>query len=449
MKLSVIAEHTQGQLYGDDIDAVSFSSDTRLLQAGDVFIALSGANFDANSFVAQAQAQGASAAIVSQYQPDCSIAQIVVSNTHTALGQLAKAWREQFDLVRVAMTGSSGKTTVKEIAASIFRQAGDTLATLGNKNNDIGVPLTLLRLNNTHRYGVFELGANHQGEIAYTAALVQPHAALINNIGTAHLEGFGGREGIAKAKGEIFSGLVAGGVAIINADDEFAEYHKRLCNGHKILTFSVCKPADIYATEIKRGLGGAYCFNLHIAQQITPIQLGLIGQHNVANALAAASLAYACDLSMAQIKVGLEQAQAAAGRMVLHRCPQITVIDDTYNANPNSVKAAIDELALCSGRRVVVLGAMGELGADAASLHQEVGAYAQAKQLDALYCVGLFSENTAAGFGAQAKVFATQALLIEALQTELNKEVTLLVKGSRSAQMEKVVQAFIESVSTV
>lgn len=449
MKLSVIAEHTQGQLYGDDIDAVSFSSDTRLLQAGDVFIALSGANFDANSFVAKAQAQGASAAIVSQYQADCSIAQIVVANTHTALGQLAKAWREQFDLVRVAMTGSSGKTTVKELAASIFRQAGNTLATLGNKNNDIGVPLTLLRLNKSHQYGVFELGANHQGEIAYTTALVQPHAALINNIGTAHLEGFGGRDGIAKAKGEIFSGLVTGGVAIINTDDEFAEYHKTLCADHKTITFSVCKPANIYATDIKRGAGGAYCFNLHIAQQITPIQLGLIGQHNVANALAAASLAFACGLSMAQIKKGLETAQTAAGRMVLHRGTHITVIDDTYNANPNSVKAAIDELALCLGRRVVVLGAMGELGADAASLHQEVGAYAQAKQLDALYCVGLFSEATAAGFGTQAKVFTTQALLIEALQAELNKDVTLLVKGSRSAQMEKVVQAFIESVSTV
>lgn len=448
MKLSVIAQHTHGQLMGDDSDVNSFSTDTRTLQAGDLFIALSGANFDANSFIAKAQAQGAVAAIVSQHQADCTLPQIVVANTHTALGQLAKAWREQFDLVRVAMTGSSGKTTVKELAASIFRQAGATLATLGNKNNDIGVPLTLLRLNDSYRYGVFELGANHQGEIAYTSGLVQPHAALINNIGTAHLEGFGGREGIAKAKGEIFSGLVEGGVAIINADDEFAAYHQQLCTAYKVITFSVNKSADVYATNIKRGVGGAYCFNLHIAQQITAIQLGLIGQHNVANALAAACLALACNISLEHIKQGLQSAQTAAGRMVLHCCPQITVIDDTYNANPNSMKAAIDELALCAGRRVVVLGAMGELGADAPALHQEIGAYAHAKQLDALYCVGDFSQDTAQGYGSQAKVFANQIQLIEALQAELDKNVTLLVKGSRSARMENIVQAFV-SVSTV
>lgn len=444
MKLSIIAQHTQGQLIGEDLEASRFSTDTRTLQAGDVFIALSGANFDANEFIPKAQAQGAIAAIVSRHDAKCEIPQIVVSSTHTALGKLAKAWREQFDLVRVAITGSSGKTTTKELTASIFRQAGETLATLGNKNNDIGVPLTLLRLGAEHRYGVFELGANHKGEIAYTVGLVQPHAALINNIGTAHLEGFGGRDGIAKAKGEIFSGLVDGGTAIINADDEFADYHTSLCVGRKIITYSVDKQADIYATAVKRGAGGAYVFNLHIAEQSVPVELQLIGQHNVANALAAAGLAWACGLSLAQIQLGLNQAQAAAGRMVLHRRGPATVIDDTYNANPNSVQAAIDELALCSGRRIVVLGAMGELGADAEDLHRQVGTYANGKALDALYCVGNFREATAAGYGANTHVFAEQKELIQALQTELDANVTILVKGSRSARMENVVQALIQ-----
>lgn len=443
MKLSKIAQVIQAQLYGDDAQVSQFSTDSRHLQAGEVFIALSGANFDANNFVAQAQEAGAVAAIVSRYNPQLSIAQLVVSNTHTALGQLAKAWREQFDLVRVAMTGSSGKTTTKELTASIFRQAGATLATLGNKNNDIGVPLTLLRLNASHRYGVFELGANHIGEIAYTSGLVQPHAAVITNIGTAHLEGFGSRQGIAQAKGEIFSGLVEGGTAIINIDDEFAQYHHSLCSSHKIITFSCHKTADVYATDIKRTNGGAYQFNLHLAQQLTPVQLQLIGQHNVPNALAAASLALACGLNLSQIKQGLEQAQGAAGRMVLHRLQDFTLIDDTYNANPDAMKAAIDELALSEGYKIVVLGAMGELGDDAASLHQQVGAYAQTKQIDALYCVGAFSEHTAQGYGANAQLFSQQNQLIEALAVAIPQGATVLVKGSRSASMEKVVQALL------
>ena len=443
MKLSVIAQKTQGQLFGQDLDVCQFSTDTRTLKAGDVFIALSGANFDANSFVAKAQQLGAVAAIVTQYQADLPLSQIVVANTQTALGLLAKAWREQFELMRVAMTGSSGKTTTKELTASIFRQAGETLATLGNKNNEIGVPLTLLRLTAEHRYGVFELGANHLGEIAYTSGLVQPHAAVITNIGTAHLEGFGSRQGIAQAKGEIFGGLVEGGTAVINADDEFADYHQTLCEGKKILTFSVKKTADVYATDIKRSNGGAYQFMLHIAEQSAPIQLALIGQHNVANALAACCLALACGLTLPQIKQGLESAQGAAGRMVLHRCQGFTLIDDTYNANPDAMKAAIDELALCEGHKFVVLGAMGELGENAASLHQQVGAYAQAKQVDALYCVGAFSQNTAQGYGATAQRFETQAELIAALVKSMPQGATILVKGSRSARMENVVQAVL------
>ena len=231
--------------------------------------------------------------------------------------------------------------------------------------------------------------------------------------------------------------------AVINADDEFADYHQNLCVGLKILTFSVKKQADAYATDIKRTNGGAYQFNLHLAEQSTPIQLGLIGQHNVANALAASCLALACGLTLPQIKQGLEQAQGAAGRMVLHRRQNFTLIDDTYNANPDAMKAAIDELALSDGYKIVVLGAMGELGDNAPSLHQEVGAYAQAKQIDALYCVGAFSENTAQGYGSQAQRFSEQKELIETLLVAIPQGATILVKGSRSARMENVVQALL------
>ncbi|HET8729915.1 MAG TPA: UDP-N-acetylmuramoyl-tripeptide--D-alanyl-D-alanine ligase, partial [Moraxellaceae bacterium] len=228
MKLSHMAHLVQGQLRGEDCEIVTFSTDTRTLKGGELFIALSGANFNGNRFAADAAARGASAVVVSEQQPDLHVPQLLVDDTHAALGQIAHAWRQQFSLVSVAITGSAGKTTTKEFTASIFAEMGPTLATLGNKNNDIGVPLTLFRLNASHRFGVFELGANHVGEIAYTSALVEPQAAVITNVGTAHLEGFGSREGIARAKGEIYGGLVKGGVACINLDDEFAPYWTEL-----------------------------------------------------------------------------------------------------------------------------------------------------------------------------------------------------------------------------
>ncbi|MES2719815.1 MAG: UDP-N-acetylmuramoyl-tripeptide--D-alanyl-D-alanine ligase [Pseudomonadota bacterium] len=442
MRLSEIAVVVAGELIGLDADVGSFSSDTRTLQANDVFIALSGPNFDANALVSQAAEKGAVAAVVSRMDPNAGIPQIIVNDCHQALGQIAAAWCARFpNVVRVAMTGSAGKTSTKEMTARIFEQQGETLATLGNLNNDIGVPLTLLRLRDEHQFGVFELGANHAGEIAYTSGLVRPRAAVIINVGTAHLEGFGSREGIARAKSEIYDGLAADGTAIVNLDDDFATLWLTQLAGRKLLTFSERQVADVYATDITSGDMPQYAFTLHIGAQAMPVQLQLLGRHQVMNALAAASLAHACGISLARIVDGLQKTRAFSGRTVPHSLGQQRyVIDDTYNANPSSMKAAIDLLAELPGRHVLVLGDMGELGGATASGHLEVGEYARMKNIDALYAAGQHSGQYAAGFGPQAQLFPDHHALLKALEAELQGVVTILVKGSRSARMERVVQ---------
>lgn len=450
MKLSDIARYTGGELVGLDADVLSFSTDTRSLQPGDLFIALPGKRADVHSLIAVAAEKGALAAITSRLDPNAGIAQIHVADTAKALGLLATAWAQQFTQIkRVAMTGSAGKTSTKEFAATIFAQQGNTLATLGNLNNDLGVPMTLLRLRDEHRYGVFELGANHAGEIAYTTAMVRPHAAVITNVGTAHLEGFGSREGIAKAKGEIFDGLVDDGVAIVNADDDFVGYWLKQLAGRRVLQFSVTRPADVYASDIRCGDAPQYAFELHIGEQSSPVQLQVLGRHQVANALAAAALAHACGVPLARIAQGLSRTQSVAGRGVLHRLPSGGIlVDDTYNANPASMKAAIDLLASLPGRRIVVLGAMGELGDASTSSHIEVGEYAAMKQIDAFYACGAHAADYAQGFGQQAQLFPDHHALIRALEHELQDVVSVLVKGSRSARMEVVVQAALDQATT-
>ncbi len=442
MRLSEIAQVVSGELIGLDADVGSFSTDTRTLVAGDVFIALSGPNFDANVLVVQAAERGAIAAIVSCMDPAAGIPQIVVADCHQALGRVAAAWRARFpDLVRVAMTGSAGKTSTKEMTARIFEQQGETLATYGNLNNDIGVPLTLLRLRDKHQFGVFELGANHAGEIAYTSGLVRPQAAVIVNVGTAHLEGFGSREGIARAKGEIYDGLADDGVAVVNLDDDFAELWLQRLQDRRVLTFSERGDADIRATDIHCGDMPQYAFTLHVGAQSLPVRLQLLGRHQVMNALAAASLAHACGVPLARIRDGLEKTRPFAGRTVLHTLGTgCHLIDDTYNANPSSMKAAIDLLAALPGRKVLVLGDMGELGDATASGHLEVGEYANMKNIDALYATGQHSGEYAVGFGAQTQLFTDHQALLRALEAELQGVVTILVKGSRSARMERVVQ---------
>lgn len=446
MKLSTMAGILNASLVGNDRDITSFSSDTRSLKAGDMFIALSGENFDANAFVGKAAEAGACAALVSRADTSAGIPQLQVKDTFVALGQLARAWREQFDTVRVAITGSAGKTTTKEMTASIFREAGNTLATLGNKNNEIGVPLTLLRLEAGHRYGVFELGANHKGEIAYTSALVAPQAAVIVNVGTAHLEGFGSRQGIAEAKAEIYDGLSADGVAIINLDDDFAGFWMARCTGKRVLCISTKQQADVWASDIRQLPDGRFAFVLHLEDVPVNVELQLLGRHNVANAVAAAALAYACGIAPEQIRAGLGNTRPVPGRMILKVAGDGRyVIDDTYNANPGSMRAAIDVLADMPGRRVLVTGDMGELGKATEDGHREVGGYARMKKIDALYAVGQYSHFTAAAFGDGAHAYDNQQSLIVDLEKELESVVTLLVKGSRSARMENVVNALADN----
>lgn len=445
MKLSHMAFLVHGRLLGEDREITSFSTDSRSLAGGELFIALSGAHFNGNRFAADAAARGAVAVVVSEEQAGLSVPQVLVDDTHEALGRIAHAWRQQFDIVSVAMTGSAGKTTTKEFMASIFAEMGPTLATLGNKNNDIGVPLTLFRLNRSHRYGVFELGANHVGEIAYTSALVEPQAVVITNVGTAHLEGFGSREGIARAKGEIYGGLVKGGVACINLDDEFAPYWIGLNEGRAQLHFSMDKKADLWVSDVRMAASGCPAFTLHVGARSIPVELQMLGRHNVSNALAAATLAHACQVPLDRIAAGLARTRPAPGRLNVHLpLPSCRVIDDSYNANPSSMKAAIDVLADMPGRRVLVVGDMGELGAATETGHHEVGEYARMKKIDALYTVGQNSQFTAAGFGAAAHVYADQQALIGELEKELETVVTLLVKGSRSAHMENVVTALLD-----
>lgn len=445
MKLSQIAAVLGGELVGLDAGISSFSTDTRTLAEGDMFIALSGPNFDANDFVVRAAEAGAAAALVGRVDPSAGIPQVLVPDTFVALGQLGKAWREQFSLTRVAITGSAGKTTTKEMVASIFEGMGATLATLGNKNNEIGVPLTLLRLSDAHRFGVFELGANHKGEIAYTSGLVSPHAAVITNVGSAHLEGFGSRHGIAEAKGEIYGGLEAGGVAVINHDDEFSPFWRELARDRLQIEFSLTSAVAVHAGNVRMGVNHAWAFMLHVGPESAPVQLRLLGRHNVMNALAAAALAHACHVPLAAIVRGLENTRPVAGRLVLKSAGKNgVVIDDTYNANPASVKAAIDVLADLPGRRVLVLGDMGELGEATETGHKEVGEYAKMKKIDALYTVGQYSSFAASSFGSEARVFQEKQLLIEELEKELEGVVTLLVKGSRSARMEQVVDALAD-----
>lgn len=442
MKLSELARAVEGELIGLDCDVGSFCSDTRQLQAGDVFIALSGPRFDANALVTQAAEAGAVAAIVSRMDPQAGIPQVLVSDTQRALGLAAAAWRARFtSLRRVAITGSAGKTSTKEMTASIFALAGSTLATAGNFNNEIGVPLTLLRLRDHHQFGVFELGANHVGEIRYTSGLVQPEAAAITQIGTAHIGEFGGRDNIAAAKTEIYEGLGPFGTVVLNADCDYADYCRHQAGDRPILTWSEQQSADVMAQAIRPGVWpGTWAFDLVLNGESLPVQLRMLGRHQVSNALVAATLAFACGVASARIVKGLEQARPLAGRTVLHALrPGQSVIDDTYNASPDAMRAAVDLLASLPGRRVLILGDMAELGDDAATYHTDLGAYARMRQIDRLYVTGQFAEQYALGFGDQTVVCASTDTLLAEVQQELEGVVTLLVKGSRSARMERVV----------
>jgi UDP-N-acetylmuramoyl-tripeptide--D-alanyl-D-alanine ligase len=413
--------------------------------AGDLFVALKGERFDGHDYVKQVIQQGAAAALVERRDPAWGdFPLLVVKDARLALGGLAAHWRSRFTIPVVALTGSSGKTTVKEMIAAILReQAGDqaVLATRGNLNNDIGMPLTLLGLRDTHRYAVIEMGMNHPGEIAYLSRIARPDVALIINAQAAHLAGLGTVEAVARAKGEIFQGLAAKGIAVINADDPHAPLWQELAAGHRVIRFGLEQPAEVSASFKLRPLASEI-------EMVTPtgkfaVALPVPGEHNVRNALAAAAVAQALSVDNATVAAGLAKVSSVKGRLLKTPCLHgATLIDDTYNANPGSVRAAIAVLAGLPGKRVLVLGDMGELGENARALHAEIGAAAKAAGIDLLFTLGDLSAAAAQAFGEGGRHFEYIEDLLHEIENRLAPDVTVLVKGSRFMQMERVIKSF-------
>lgn len=423
------------------------STDSRAIQPGQLFVALTGPRFDGHEYLEQVAAKGAVGALVEREVPDVALPQLVVLDTRKALAQLGAMNRNAFvDRPVAAITGSSGKTTAKEMLASILRTRGPVLATRGNLNNELGVPLTLLELAPEYTSAVIELGASRVGEIAFTVSLAKPHVAVLTNAGTAHVGEFGGPDRIVEAKGEIIEGLDANGVAVLNRDDKAFDIWRARAGSRKVLSFALRDTsADLHASDISRDVRGCASFTLHSPLGSAPVQLNLLGTHNVANALAAAAAAYALGVSLDGIAAGLNNVQPVKGRAVAQiTASGLRVIDDTYNANPGSVNAAVDILTSFPGRKVLVLGDIGELGDWAEQGHRDVGAYARDK-VDALYAVGPLMTHAVEAFGEHAHHFATQAELITALASEQEQNTTLLIKGSRSAAMENIVAALCGS----
>jgi UDP-N-acetylmuramoyl-tripeptide--D-alanyl-D-alanine ligase len=448
MRLSECAQILNGELTGDDKVFASVSIDTRTLQPGDLYIAIEGERFDGNEFVDQAAHRGAIAVVVRR-GVSADIPTIAVADTRLALAELGGAWRSKANAKVVGVTGSNGKTTVKEMVAAVLGTAGEVLYTQGNLNNDIGVPLTLLRLAERHRFAVIEMGANHPGEIAYTAAYADADVAIITNAGPAHLEGFGSVEGVARAKGELFAALRPDGVAIVNRDDAFFDYWRSVIGSRRIVSFGLSGGSDIAAADIKTGIIDhqfATSFVLSTPVGQTSCRLKLAGRHNVVNALAAAAAGLALGLNLEQIVQGLESVRPVAGRLQpwIGRKGNI-VIDDTYNANSGSLRAGLEVLSGIGQKPWVVLGAFAELGPDSLNLHREMGALIKSSGVVRLLATGSDARAAVDAFGKGASFYDTQEELIAALEGELTGEETILVKGSRMRRMEKVAAALVEN----
>lgn len=432
------------------ISSTRIATDTRTIKTGDIFLALTGDNFDGHDYLDIAIEKGAVAAIVSR-PIAADIAQLVVDDTRLALGQLAAYRRQQHDnLTVIAITGSSGKTTCKEMLGSIFGRLAPTLITRGNLNNDLGVPMMLLELSDHHRYAILELGANHIGEIAYTTEIVQPDVACILNIGTAHLGEFGSREGICQTKAEIYHTLHDNQFAIVPDKDDFTNQLRRIAEKHtpNVIGFG---NTDVSASHLDVEPERSE-FKLHIGSQVHDINLPLAGEHNVNNALAAAACAHALNIDISDIVVGLENARPAKGRLNSQLLGLHRLIDDTYNANPHSVRAAAKVLAAQTGTQVMVLGDIGELGEAAISEHQSLGRTIATTGINVLLCVGEYAPYTVAGAqeisAINAHAFADKDSLLSYLQSYLQAQqaqpCTVLFKGSRSMQMETLINALVE-----
>ncbi|MDP3268199.1 MAG: UDP-N-acetylmuramoyl-tripeptide--D-alanyl-D-alanine ligase [Legionella sp.] len=424
-----------------DTEITGVCTDSRKVKPGNLFIALQGEFFDGHAFIKEVQDKGAIAAVVNRAIEGIDIPQFVVPDPLMALAKLATAHRQNMHCPVIALTGSNGKTTVKEMIAAILPKP--SIATKGNLNNHIGAPLSVLELEPQHRYAVFELGANHIGEIAHTVAIVRPDVTLINNIGPAHVEGFGSIDGVARAKGEIYQGLSPDGIAVINDDDAYSHFWDDLVADKKTLRFSANHPADVYAQDIRLDTHGRAHFCLVLPNGISDIELQVPGAHNVRNALAAAACCYAIGISPSDIKNGLSQFDGVAGRMtILSGKNKSVIIDDTYNANLRSVLTALDVLSTRPGKKIFVFGDMGELGEWATQHHQEVGLAARRLGIDALFSCGTLSQLASEAFGG-GQHFLNQDELVLNLVNELSSDTTVLVKGSRSSAMEKIVHKLL------
>lgn len=439
MQLSEAARVLNASQTGADVEFRGVSTDTRTLSGGNLFVALQGPHFDGHDYIEQARSNGAVAAAVSRETRD-ELPKIEVPDTRLALGGLATHWRAQFDLPVIAVTGSNGKTTVKEMLAAILRRCGETLVTRGNFNNDIGVPHTLFGLGSEHDYAVVELGANHPGEIAYLTGLVRPTVALVNNAGPAHLEGFGSIEGVAHAKGELYAGAERTAVCVINADDAWTALWKRLAAPRQVVTFGLGAGADVSA-EWRGDLNGSDV-ELRTPGGSAVTHIALPGRHNVMNALAATAAALAAGIDLEAIARGLRDMRTVHGRWESRSGRNgACIIDDTYNANPGSLEAGLALLSAAGGETWLVLGSMGELGETGEQLHRDMGEAARRSGVRHLFTLGRLAGLAANAFGEGATAFDTVDDLGAALRPMLHEGVTALVKGSRAMQMERVVEA--------
>lgn len=448
LALSEVALATGGQLHGEDRRFSSVSTDSRRVSDQALFVALQGERFDGNDYVGAAAEGGARAALVSR-EPTTDIPHVLVGDSRFALGQVAALNRQAFDGPLVAITGSSGKTSCKEMLTAIFARAGSVLATEGNLNNEIGVPLTLLRLAPEHEYAVIEMGASALGDIRYLCDFAHPTVSVLTNAQSAHLEGFGSLENVARTKGEIYEALRADGTAVINFDDGFCELWQTMAADKQRLFFSIDNSAaDVYARDLRESLLEGQHFTLVSPAGEIDMSLPLLGRHMVGNALAAAAAALAVGVSLDVIRQGLADVRPVQGRLFVRQSDGVLVIDDSYNANPGSVRAAIDVLKSSSGRRHLVLGHMAELGERAEQEHRDIAAYASESGICRLWLVGAYAPAMAAEFGEAAEVFESREALGAALLQQVAEGDVLLVKGSRSAGMEQVVTTVVDGLNS-
>ncbi len=441
MQLSQTAEQLKGTLSGQDVAWTGVTLDSRAVTPGCLFVATSGQRVDGHDYIEDAKARGAVAALVER-PVTVDFPTIEVKDTTAALGALAAIHRQQFTMPVVAITGSAGKTTTRDMIATILRRCGPTLSSIKSFNNHLGLPLTVLHMQEEHQFAVLEMGANHLHEIAYLTKIAQPDVALITNARGIHLSGFGDLDGVAKGKGEIFQGLKPQGVAVLNADESYFDYWKTLLSGQqRVLSFGRNPDADIRAERIALSSDGCPKFLLHTPAGEVSITLPLLGLHHVNNALAAAAIAHIFNVALTDIQQGLASLMPVAGRLEKKQGPQgALIIDDSYNASPTSLRAALQVLAPMSGRKVLVLGDMGELGDEAPHYHEQMGIEAREAGVSALYTLGDMTPYTVAAFGDNAYHFANHDALIKAVREHLSPDSVVLVKGSRFTHMEKVVE---------